>query len=63
MIRMNDFGDDALWSLFEASASGDLLAVKRLVGARPDLVNAQYNYTPADSFCGAGGPSRRVDSY
>jgi hypothetical protein len=38
MIRMNDFGDDALWSLFEVSASGDLLPVKRLVGARPDLV-------------------------
>src|SRR5690349_9624687 len=50
MIRINDFGDDALWSLFEASASGDLSAVKRLVGTRPDLVNAQYNYTPAIHF-------------
>src|SRR4051794_9465477 len=50
MIRMNDFLDDDLWSLFEASASGDLAAVKRLVGARPDLVYAQYNYTPAIHF-------------
>jgi hypothetical protein len=63
MIRMNDFGDDALWSLFEVSASGDLLPVKRLVGASPGPGHAQYNYTPADSFCGAGRPSRRVDSY
>lgn len=50
MIRMNDFRDDGLWSLFEASASGDLSTVKRLVEARPDLVNAQYNYTPAIHF-------------
>jgi ankyrin repeat protein len=50
MIRMKDFRDDDLWSLFEASASGDLSAVKRLVDARPDLVNAQYNYTPAIHF-------------
>src|SRR5689334_9893412 len=50
MIRMNDFRDNDLWSLFEASASGDLPAVERLVQARPDLVNAQYNYTPAIHF-------------
>lgn len=50
MIRLKDFRDDGLWSLFEASASGDLPAVKRLVEARPELVNAQYNYTPAIHF-------------
>jgi ankyrin repeat protein len=50
MIRMKDFRDDDLWSLFEASASGDLTAVKRLVEARPELVDAQYNYTPAIHF-------------
>jgi hypothetical protein len=33
MIRLKDFRDDDLWSLFEASASGDLTAVKRLVEA------------------------------
>src|SRR5215469_3048540 len=50
MIRMKDFRDDDLWSLFVASASGDLAAVKRLVAARPELLNAQYNYTPAIHF-------------
>ncbi len=50
MIRLKDFRDDDLWSLFEASASGDLTAVKRLVEARPELVDAQYNYTPAIHF-------------
>lgn len=50
MIRMKDFRDDDLWSLFEASASGDLPAVKRLVEARPELVDAKYNYTPAIHF-------------
>ena len=50
MIRLNDFQDDGLWSLFEASVSGDLTAVKRLVEARPELVDAQYNYTPAIHF-------------
>jgi ankyrin repeat protein len=50
MIRMKDFRDDNLWSLFEASASGDLPAVKRLVEAGPELVQAQYNYTPAIHF-------------
>ena len=50
MIRMTDFRDDDLWSLFEASASGDLPAVERLVEARPELVDAQYNYTPAIHF-------------
>ena len=50
MIRLNDFRDDGLWSLFEASAAGDLQAVKQLVEARPELVNAQYNYTPAIHF-------------
>ena len=50
MIRLNDFRDDGLWSLFEASASGDLPAVQRLVEGRPELVNAQYNYTPAIHF-------------
>ena len=50
MIRLKDFRDDDLWSLFEASASGDLPAVKRLVEARPELVDAKYNYTPAIHF-------------
>ena len=50
MIRLNDFRDDGLWRLFEASASGDMEAVKHLVEARPELVNAQYNYTPAIHF-------------
>jgi ankyrin repeat protein len=50
MIRLKDFRDDDLWSLFEASVSGDLAAVKRLVEARPELVDAQYNYTPALHF-------------
>ena len=50
MIRLNDFRDDGLWTLFEASASGDMEAVKHLVEARPELVNAQYNYTPAIHF-------------
>jgi ankyrin repeat protein len=50
MIRMKDFRDDHLWSLFEASASGDLPVVERLAEARPELVNAQYNYTPAIHF-------------
>jgi ankyrin repeat protein len=50
MIRMKDFRDDDLWSLFEASASGDLPAVKRLVEARPELVDWKYNYTPAIHF-------------
>jgi hypothetical protein len=50
MIRMKDFRDDNLWSLFEASASGDLPAVKRPVEARPELVQAQYNFTPAIHF-------------
>jgi len=50
MIRMKDFRDDDLWSLFEASAAGDLPAVKMLVENRPELVNAQYNYTPAIHF-------------
>ncbi len=50
MIRMKDFRDDDLWSLFEASAAGDLAAVKWLVERRPELVNAQYNYTPAIHF-------------
>jgi hypothetical protein len=50
MIRLKDFRDDDLWSLFETSASGDLPAVKRLVEARPELVDTQYNYTPAIHF-------------
>lgn len=50
MIRMKDFRDDDLWSLFAASASGDLAAVKRLLEARPELVDARYNYTPAIHF-------------
>ena len=50
MIRLNDFRDDGLWRLFEASASGDVKGVKHLVEARPELVNAQYNYTPAIHF-------------
>jgi len=50
MIRLNDFRDDGLWRLFEASASGDAEGVKHLVEARPELVNAQYNYTPAIHF-------------
>jgi ankyrin repeat protein len=50
MIRLKDFKDDGLWLLFEASAAGDLPAVKRLVEVRPELVNAQYNYTPAIHF-------------
>jgi ankyrin repeat protein len=50
MIRLKDFQDDDLWSLFTASAAGDLPAVKQLVTARPELVNAQYNYTPAIHF-------------
>lgn len=50
MIRMQDFRDDDLWSLFEASASGDLPAARRLVEKRPELVNVQYNYTPAMHF-------------
>jgi ankyrin repeat protein len=50
MIRMKDFRDDDLWDLFEASAAGDLPAVNRLVEARPSLVEAQYNYTPAIHF-------------
>ena len=50
MIRLNDFRDDGLWRLFEASASGDVEGVKHLVEARPELVNAQYNYTPAIHF-------------
>lgn len=50
MIRLNDFRDDGLWRLFEASASGDLQTVKHLVQARSELVNAQYNYTPAIHF-------------
>jgi hypothetical protein len=55
MIRLKDFRDDDLWSMFEASASGDLSEVKRLVEARPELVDAQYNYTPAiHSQCARG---------
>src|ERR1051325_6090157 len=50
MIRLNDFRDDGLWRLFEASASGDVNGVKHLVEARPELVNVQYNYTPAIHF-------------
>src|SRR5215472_15925874 len=50
MIRMKDFRDDDLWSLFEASASGDLPAVERLVEKRPELVDARHNYTPAIHF-------------
>src|SRR3569832_2705070 len=50
MIRLTDFRDDDLWSLFEASASGDLTAFNRLVDARPELVSAEYNYTPAIHF-------------
>lgn len=50
MIRLNDFRDDDLWNLFEASAAGDLATVQRLIETRPDLVNAQYNYTPAIHF-------------
>src|SRR5215467_3023634 len=50
MIRMKDFRDDDLWSLFEASAAGDLPTVERLVEARPELVHAKYNYTPAIHF-------------
>jgi len=50
MIRLNDFRDDDLWSLFETSASGDLTTVKRLVDSRPELVAAEYNYTPAIHF-------------
>jgi hypothetical protein len=38
---MKDFRDDDLWSLFEASASGDLSVVERLVEARPELVDAK----------------------
>jgi len=55
MIRLKDFRDDDLWSLFDASASGDLAAVKRLVEARPELVDAKYNYTPAIHFAAREG--------
>jgi ankyrin repeat protein len=50
MIRLRDFRDGDLWSLFEASATGCLPEVRRLVERRPELVNAQYNYTPAIHF-------------
>ena len=50
MIRLNDFRDDGLWRLFQASASGELDEVKHLVVERPELVHAQYNYTPAIHF-------------
>src|SRR6185437_10179690 len=50
MIRLKDFRNDALWNLFEASTWGDLPSVKRIVEARPEIVNAQYNYTPAIHF-------------
>src|SRR5215467_4295953 len=50
MIRMKDFRDDDLWSLLEASAAGELPAVERMEEERPELVHAQYNYTPAIHF-------------
>ena len=62
MIRLKDFRDDDLWSLFEASASGDLPAVKRLVEARPELVDAKYNYTPAIHFAVREGHLRAAVS-
>jgi hypothetical protein len=55
MIRMKDLRDDDLWTVFEASASGDLATVKRLVETHPELVNTQYNYTPAIHFAVRGG--------
>lgn len=55
MIRLKDFRDDDVWSLFEASASGDLPAVKRLGGSAPGTGRCSIQLHARDSLRSAGG--------
>lgn len=40
----------AVWDILVASYNGDLQAVKQMVAACPELIYAQYNYTPPIHF-------------
>ena len=40
----------AVWDILVASYNGDLKAVKQMVAACPELIYAQYNYTPPIHF-------------
>ena len=41
---------DKVWRILVASRDGDLAAVKRMVADCPELIYAQYNYTPPIHF-------------
>ena len=51
MIRPIEMQDDDVWSMFQASRSGDLEQVKALVARRgPNWRDWEYNYTPPLHF-------------
>src|SRR4051794_20507418 len=50
MYRPIDLTDDDLWALFQSAASGDLASVQAAIARRPDLIRAEYDYTPALHF-------------
>src|SRR5690242_7284012 len=50
MIHPRDLRDEDIWNILSASRDGDLGRVKELIARRPDLVSAEYNYTPPIHF-------------
>ena len=50
MIRPVDLKDDDVWTMFQASWTGDLDQVKGLVSRRRELALCEYNYTPPIHF-------------
>src|SRR5215472_7280754 len=50
MIKPRDLNHEDVWAILQASRDGDLDRVKDLVARHPDLVRAEYNYTPPIHF-------------
>ncbi|QEC76811.1 ankyrin repeat domain-containing protein [Mucilaginibacter ginsenosidivorax] len=51
---------DKVWQILTASREGNLEAVKRLVDECPELIYAQYNYTPPIHFAAREGHTELV---
>lgn len=50
----------SVWNILVASAKGDLEAIKKMVDSCPELIYAQYNYTPPIHFAVREGHTQLV---
>src|ERR1700751_6088855 len=53
----------SVWDILAASKNGDLEAVKKMVDSCPELIYAQYNYTPPVHFAVREGHTQLVKHF